>query len=434
MVSMRRALLLPLLALALVPGSPARAAEAPSPTPIEVVKVEGALDRIVAGYLDDVLREAEASGAVVVLQLDSPGAIDRAGLALAERVARARVPVVSWVGPAPARATGAALLLVSASSLAAVSPGSQTGPLHPVDVARPGERFPGLLARVEAALRARGDGGGLVRADRPLTAQEALDLGIADVAAASVPELLGRIDGRTVPTAAGPVRLSTRVATSPEDGPGVAVRFRDLGPVRRVLHGVATPSAIYLLLVLGLAALAFELTQPGFGFAGVSGVVLLGLGAYGLTVVPTSWAGLALLGLGVGAMVLDVHLRRLGPLTFGGLAAFGAGSWLAWRGVGDAIDLSAWVVALAVVGSFLYYGFALTVAVRSRERIVSTQHGLIGLVGEARGDLAPEGPVHVKGTLWRGRSADGPIPKGTRIRVRGVDGLILRVEPEPDDG
>ena len=434
MVPMRRALLLPLLAVALAPGPPARAAEARSPTPIEVVKVDGALDRIVAGYLDDVLRDAEASGAVVVLQLDSPGAIDRAGLALAERVAQARVPVVSWVGPAPARASGAALLLMSASSLAAVSPGSQTGPLHPVDVARPGERFPGLLARVGAALRGRGDGGGLVLAERPLTAQEALDVGIADVAAASVPELLGRIDGRTVPTAAGPVRLSTRVATSPEDGPGVEVRFRDLGPVRRVLHGVATPSAIYLLLVLGLAALAFELTQPGFGFAGVSGVALLGLGAYGLTVVPTSWAGLALLGLGVGAMVLDVHLRRLGPLTFGGLAAFGAGSWLAWRGVADAIDLSAWVVALAVVGSFLYYGFGLTVAVRSRERIVSTQHGLIGLVGEARGDLAPEGPVHVKGALWRGRSVDGPIPKGTRIRVRGVDGLILRVEPEPDDG
>lgn len=428
---MRRALLLPLVVLALAPGWPALAAG--SATPIEVVKVEGALDRIVAGYLEDVLREAEATGAVVVLQLDSPGALDGAGLALAERVARARVPVVAWVGPAPARASGAALLLMSAASLAAVSPGSQTGPLHPVDVARPGDRFPGLLARVEAALRARGDPG-IDRVERPLTAQEALDLGVADMAAASVPELLGRIDGRTAPTAAGTVVLATRVATSPEEGPGVAVRFRDLGPVRRVLHGVATPSAIYLLLVLGLAALAFELTQPGFGFAGVSGVALLGLGAYGLTVVPTSWAGLALLGLGVGAMVLDVHLRRLGPLTYGGLAAFGLGSWLAWRGVGEAIDLSAWVVALAVVGSFLYYGFALTVAVRSRERIVSTQHGLIGLVGEARGDLDPEGPVAVKGALWRGRSADGPIPKGAKIRVRGVDGLILRVEPEPDDG
>ncbi len=429
---MRRALLLPLLALALLHGSPAGAQE-PSPTPVEVVKVEGALDRIVAGYLEEILREAEATGAVVVLQLDSPGALGRPGVVLAERVARARVPVVTWVGPAPARASGAGLLLMAASSVAAVSPGSQTGPLHPVDVARPADRFPGVLGRIGAALLARGEGE-LELVDRPLTAQEALDLGVADVAAASVPELLGRIDGRVVPTAAGPVRLATRVATSPEEGPGVAIRFRDLGPVRRVLHGVATPTAIYLLLVLGLAALAFESTQPGFGFAGVSGVALLGLAAYGLTVVPTSWAGLALLGLGVGAMTLDVYLRRLGPLTYGGLAGFAAGSWLAWRGVGDAIDLSTWVVALAVVGSFLFYGFALTVALRSRERIVSAQHGLIGLVGEARGDLAPEGPVYVKGTLWRGRSADGPIPKGTRIRVRGVDGLILRVEPEPDDG
>jgi membrane-bound serine protease (ClpP class) len=85
------------------------------------------------------------------------------------------------------------------------------------------------------------------------------------------------------------------------------------------------------------------------------------------------------------------------------------------------------------VASLLYYGFGLTVAQQSRERIVNTQRGLIGLVGEARGRLAPEGPVYVKGAMWRGRSAEGEIVQGTRIRVRGVDGLVLRVEAEPPD-
>ena len=86
-----------------------------------------------------------------------------------------------------------------------------------------------------------------------------------------------------------------------------------------------------------------------------------------------------------------------------------------------------------MVASFLYYGFGLTVALQSRDRIVSTQRGLIGLVGETRGRLSPDGPVFVKGALWRGRAAAGTIEPGIAVRVRGVDGLILRVEAEPAD-
>ncbi len=126
-------------------------------------------------------------------------------------------------------------------------------------------------------------------------------------------------------------------------------------------------------------------------------------------------------------------IRKLGALTALGLAAFLGGSLLAFARVSDQIDLSPWLVGSFTVASLLYYGFALTVAVQSRERITSTQRGLVGLVGETRGELAPEGPVFVKGTLWRGRSADEPIPPGTRVRVRGLDGLTLRVEPEPEE-
>ena len=104
---------------------------------------------------------------------------------------------------------------------------------------------------------------------------------------------------------------------------------------------------------------------------------------------------------------------------------------LAWHGVADAIRISPWLIAGATVASLLYYGFGLTVAMQSRDRIVNTQRGLIGLVGEARGKLAPEGPVYVKGAMWRGRSTGGAIAPGTPVRVRGVDGLVLRVEPDP---
>jgi membrane-bound ClpP family serine protease len=107
---------------------------------------------------------------------------------------------------------------------------------------------------------------------------------------------------------------------------------------------------------------------------------------------------------------------------------------LVFGGVADQIDLSPWLIGSFAVGALLYWGFVLTVAVQSRERITSTQKGLVGLIGETRGELRPEGPVYVKGTLWRGRSANGPIAAGTRIRVRSVDGLILRVQPEPEAG
>src|SRR5581483_7690340 len=182
------------------------------------------------------------------------------------------------------------------------------------------------------------------------------------------------------------------------------------------------PAAIYLLLVLGLAALAFELTQPGFGFAGFGGLAMLALAAYGLVVVPFSIPGLGLLVLGVVLLETDVLLRRLGVLTGLGLAAFLAGSLLSFRGVAPSIDVSPWLVGSLTVASALYYGFALTVALQSRDRITSTQRGLVGLVGETRGELKPEGPVFVKGTLWRGRSANGPIPPGTRVRARGGGG------------
>ncbi|MEO8423610.1 MAG: NfeD family protein [Actinomycetota bacterium] len=419
---------LPLLAL-----WPAAAVAAP-PTLVEVIKVEGAIDRPLLGYLNDRLDAAEEEGAIVVLQIDTAGTLDEDGVAFARRVAGLDVPVIAWVGPAPARASGAGLLLMYASSLAGVSPGSQTGPLAPIDLAHPDDQPAGLHDTIAGWILARGKQTDIDWNDRPLNAAEARHRDIAQVAATSIPDLLDGIDGRTVQTPAGPVVLQTRIATTRQEADEqgtVDIRFENLGPVNRVLHGVASPSMVYLLLVLALAALAFELTQPGFGFAGFAGLGMLGLGLYGLTVVPMSWLGLALLVGGIGLMTLDVRARKLGPLTVVGLVAFAAGSALAWRGMAAPMRISPWLIGSAVVASALYYGFALTVAIQSRDRIVNAQRGLIGLVGEARGTLAPDGPVYVKGAMWRGRSTGDEIASGTAVRVRGVDGLVLRVEAEP---
>jgi membrane-bound serine protease (ClpP class) len=403
-------------------------------TQVHVIEVDGPIDRPLRAYLEQRLTEAERAGAIVVLALDTPGALGQDGIVLADRVAHLQVPVLAWVGPAPARASGAGLLLMLASSLAAVSPGSQTGPLRPVDVLRPDVEATGLSVRIDGWLTARGRDVDLGDLARPLAAGDALHAGIAQVAAYTVPQLLDRVDEMTVRTPAGEVVLRTRVATTQAEANErtVEIRFEEPGVITRVLHAVATPSMVYFLLVLGLAAIAFELTQPGFGFAGFSGIALVTLAAYGLTVAIPSWAGFVLLLLGIGLLMFDVRLRSLSWPTWAGLAAFGAGSVLTWNDVDPSIRISLWLIGGTVLASLLYYGFALTVALQSRDRIAGVQRGLIGLVGEARGRLAPEGAVFVKGALWRGRTNGAPIETGTPIRVRSVEGLILHVEAEPE--
>ncbi|MDP9296971.1 MAG: hypothetical protein M3O88_09805 [Actinomycetota bacterium] len=419
-------LLLSLGALVTLGSVPASAA--PQAT-VDVVKVEGAIDRTMLDYLDGTISQAEAAGSTLLLQIDTAGTLNVDPIALADRVARISVPVVVWVGPAPAQAAGAGLLLMYASSLAAVAPGAATGPLLPLDLGGTDAGVSQARGNIARWRVMRGRSANVEIPDRALTGAEAISAGIVQAAAVTVPELLQKIDGRTVKTAGGPVILDT--AGSPGDD--VLVRFHDLGPGKRVLHAVASPTFIYFLLVLGLAAIAFELTQPGFGFAGFSGVGMVGLAIYGLTAVPAFWPGLALLTAGIGLMVADVLVRRLGVLTVLGLAAFLGGSLFSFRDVAPAIAISPWLIGGALAASLLYYGFGLTVAIQSRERITSTQRGLVGLLGETRGPLSPEGPVFVKGTLWKARTSDGPIPPGTRVRIRGVDGLILRVEPEAED-
>jgi membrane-bound serine protease (ClpP class) len=413
-------------------GRPAGGAP-PETTTVHVIEVDGPIDRPLRGYVEERLAEAERAGAVVVLELDTPGALGQDGIALADRVAHLEVPVLTWVGPLPAKASGAGLLLMLASSVAGVSPGSQTGPLLPMDVLHPDRSPEGLTARIEGWLEQRGREVDLTEVGQALTARDALDAGIADAFAYTVPDLLGAVDGMTVHTPGGEVELATRVATTQAEASErtVEIRFEEPGVVTRVLHAVATPSMVYFLLVIGLAALAFELTQPGFGFAGFSGLALAALAIYGLTVAVPFWPGFGLLLLGIALLVIDVALRSLSWPTWVGLVAFGAGSVLAWNDVAPSIRISPWLIGGAILASLLYYGFALTVALQSRDRIVGTQRGLIGLVGEARGRLAPDGPVFVKGTLWRGRTSGAPIDAGTSIRVRGVDGLILQVEVEP---
>lgn len=429
----RRLFCLFLLAAALL-GLEDQLARAATPT-VSVVKVQGVIDPALSSFVRDAIRSAERDRSVLVLQIDSRGAYGNRGLELAQLVRSATVPVVAWVGPSGARAEGGALFVVYAAGLVAVAPGAGIGPARPFDL---GTRASGEAAsdisRNASGLRGLALGAGVpARAiDRmadgaAFAAGPAQRAGVADVVAVSIPDLLRLVDGRVV--GRGPAGQE-HLVTLNREGRTVEVRFGDLGFFERILHAVSTPTAVYVLLVLGLWGIAFEFTQPGVGMAGIAGAVAVGLAVYGLTVVPVGWPGLALLLAGMGMQVLDVVIRRVQVLTFAGTAAFFAGSWLAWSAVAPAVDLALWLVVFMTVAGFLLFGFGFTVALKARERVRTAQVGLVGLTGEVRSDLNLEGGVFVKGALWRARSMDGPIRAGSRIRVRGIDGLILQVEEE----
>src|SRR5919197_4757771 len=306
--------------------------------PVDVVKVDGVIDRPVADYLIGSLDDAERRGATVVVQLNTPGTLDVSAVQVADRVFRATVPVVVWVGPPGSHAASGGLLVVYASSYAVTSPGSGIGPLDPLDLAANADRSERdrALALIRRWSAERGRDPSFASSGREAPGVVVLRRHVVEDFATSIGNLLQNLDGTRVRTAAGPVTLHTNPHS-------VILRFHELGPGRRILHAVASPVAIYVLLVLGLAGIAFELTQAGIGIAGIAGTVALGLAAYGLFVVAFSPLGLGLLLGGQALLVGDVLLRRLDVLTVLGMAAMVAGSVLVFGQVAPAVDLPVWL-------------------------------------------------------------------------------------------
>jgi membrane-bound serine protease (ClpP class) len=405
---------------------------------IGVVQVEGLLDPPNVTLLRDAIADANDQRLTLLLvQIDSKGAVsDASGLVRA--IGRSRVPVVTWVGPSGAVASGSATLLVEAAHAAFASQGSDLGQGDPTRLDDPSGSTPRTVRAELARLAARHgrDPDAAARlATNLLSAQEAAHSGAIDGVRPTIGEVIVSLDGKTIRTAAGDVELSTAKVIGKgrerRRQPNQDVVFDSLGLGGQLQHALISPSTAYFLLLAGLALLVFEFFAASVGFAGVVGALAVVGAGYGFSHLPVHWWGLALLVISAFGFAVDAQAGGLGFWTGVGGVGLVAGSVTLYGG--DAELRPAWWVLLVVcAGTILFYVFAVPSFIRARFSTPTIgREGMIGELGTAEVPVHPDGVVTIRGARWRARTNRAtPIGVGDAVRVVAVEGVVLEVEPE----
>jgi membrane-bound serine protease (ClpP class) len=386
-------------------ASPAQPAERDV---VAVIEVSGLLDRVLVDFVTQQIDEAERDGVTaLVLQLNSGGAVvadDRLD-ALVERIRTADVPVDVWVGPSGSQASDEATELVAAARTVGVAPGSH------LELTRTllGDRS---LRGTNAAVGDR------------LDAKAAVRLGVADNDEPVVGQFLLTLDGvdsKVVKDADGErhQELVTRA------------RFAQLPLTGQLMHTVSSPPVAYLLFVIGLALIVFELFTAGVGVAGLVGAGSLVLGCYGLAALPTNPVGIGLLLFAMFGFAIDVQTGVPRAWSVIGTLSFVAGSVVIY----DGRSLSWVTLLIAILGVVLAMVAGMPAMVRTRFSTPTIgREWMVGEVGQARSAIAPDGIVLVRDAPWRAHTSRvTPIGVGDPVRVVSITGLVLEVEPVTAD-
>ena len=394
--------------------------------PVAVVPLEGAIGPASADFVRRSIEQAVREGApLVVLRIDTPGGLDTSMREVIKSILASPVPVAAFVAPSGARAASAGTFILYAAHVAAMAPGTNLGAASPVALIggasdKDGKKGEDTMMRkatndavayIRSLAQLRGRNADwaekAVREGASLPAEEALKLKVIDYVAADVPSLL-------------------RALKKPAETREIEIDWRT-----RLLAVITNPSVAYMMILVGAYALLFEFMNPGLVLPGVVGAIALLLALYALHLLPVNYAGLALIFLGIGFMVAEAFFPAFGSLGIGGLAAFVLGSIM----LIEDRTLPDFEIPYALIGGmaaasagFLF--FVLGMLAKSRRRaVVSGREQMIGASGEALADIDAEGWARVRGEQWKVRSSR-PLRRGQRLRVTGMRGLILDVEPE----
>jgi len=416
-------------------GALAGAAGAGKPL-VVVGRIDTPIHPAAASYLEKLIKGAERDGAaLVVLSLSTPGGLLTSTRVMASAILVSKVPVVTYVSPSGASAASAGFFLLLAGDVAAMAPGTNTGAAHPV--AGEGQELPKTLnekaeqdARAFIRSLARERRRNADKAESAVTSSisftetEAKEANLIEIVARDVPDLVGQLDGRKIR------RVGDKEATL--DLKGYRLEAREMTDLEKVLGVVSHPNVAYILFLLGLVGLYFEMSSPGAVLPGVVGGIALLLALYAFSVLPINLAGLALILFGILLFIAEVKAASHGVLAVGGAIALVAGSLLLFSGRGDQgyrVDLS--IILPAVVMTLAVVGFLTWKTLSLRRAPVRT--GASSLIGRSarivRSSEEPEGAgtVLLDGEYWDAYGAAG-APPGEIVRVQGIEGLKLRVE------
>jgi len=403
---------------------------------VDVLRVKGAITPVLSGYVDRGIGVAERDGAVAcIIEMDTPGGLDTAMRDIVQSILEADVPVVVYI-PTGARAASAGAFITMAAHVAVMAPATEIGAAHPVAIGEDGmdetmaeKVVNDAVAYIRSIAEARGRnadwGEEAVRESRSSAASEALDLGVIDIIAEDMDDLLAQVDGWEV------TLLGGEVVTL--DTEGASISYVDMGALERFLFTISDPNIAYILLSIGMLGIMLELFNPGSIFPGVVGAICLLLAFYALGMLPVNYAGIILILLAFALFIAELFTATNGLLTLGGIASLTIGSMILMTD--PLFGINPGLIAGVVIVIAAFFIFVIASVLRThRTRQQTGRDAMVGTVGVAKTALAPKGRVFVHGELWEATLDEGRVEPGEEVLITKVEGLRLRVTRAKPEG
>ncbi len=402
----------------------------------EILKIEidGDINPMSSKFIIDNVERAEEEGyEALLIVMDTPGGLLSATQDIVKTLLEANVPVIMYIAPSSAGAVSAGVFITMACHIAAMDEGTNIGAAAPVSVGgqqdtsqvmgEKVENYTASWARGIAEKRGRNADWAeqAVRKSVSIGEREAVALNVVDLVAPTQDSLLKAIDGRQVELGNGEQKvLETANATVVE---------KEMSWQTRILYRLSNPTVAYILLMLGIYGIFFELSNPGSVIPGVVGGIFLILAFMALQTLPVRTAGVALILFAIILFILEVKVTSFGVLTIGGIVAMFLGSIMLFEeapGFSFRVD---WRVALTVtLCTAAFFVFALSMALKIRmKRATTGADGLIDKIGVATTAISTSGTIKIGAEFWKAISDDN-IKKGERVKIIAVDGLQLKVE------
>jgi membrane-bound serine protease (ClpP class) len=402
-------------------------------TAIRQLNIASAINPVTATFISEQLDEANRAGeAALLIQLDTPGGLDTAMRDIIQAILNSELPVIVYVAPQGARAASAGALITLAADFSAMAPGTNIGAAHPVAIGPGAQPDSTMMEKVEndAAAYARSlaqkRGRNVdwaeksVRESASISAEEAFSLGVIDLVSNNTTELLQQLDGyKYIRDHQPQIFSSADLELQP-----VAMHWR-----QQILNALSNPNIAYLLMMLGIIGIFFEISQPGAILPGAIGALAILLALFAFSSLPVNYVGVLLILLAVILFILEVKVPSFGMLTVAGILAMAFGSLMLIDSSAPYLQISRAVIAAAVLTSASFILLATAMVIKTQGRpIHSGQEGMVGERGEALETINGSGMVFVHGEYWQA-CADAKIPAGTPIRVvKLLEGLKLKVE------